>query len=428
MGIFNFSSDIWNASSNSVGGISVTNLGASGTLLLIGLRANTGTGVAFNATSNLVGGTVANSIQLNATGTASQVIGMLTVNAPANFTSNTVRNLTTNIGTGTTTSASVIGISVTTTTPNHTLSQNTIHTLTNTNTTGASIVTGIQFTGSTANVVERNYIYGITAATNSATAEINGIRVAGGTTIYRNNMIALGAGVANALGGVAANSSTTGINGINEPLGTDSFFHNSVYIGGSPTAGTGASYAFNGTQVTNVRSFRDNIFFNARSNSGATGSNYAVKINGTAPNPTGLTINNNVYFANGTGGVFGFFNSLNVATIAAWRTAVGQDAGSFESNPQYLDPTNALPDLHLHPTNPTVAEGNGVDVGVILDFDGQTRSGLTPVDIGADAGNFNGLDLAAPNITYTPLLNTSSTANRVILVTITDNTAWQRAV
>lgn len=421
-GIYNFTSNAWTSNTNNIGGISVTNLGASGTFLVYGMRAFTGSAVTWTATSNNVGGTIANSIQLTATGTSSQVVGMFSGSPPALFTSNTVRNLTTNIGTGTTTGASVIGINITTSTPNHTLSQNTIHTLTNTNATAASVVTGIQFTGSTANAVERNFIYNLLASTTSTTAEVNGIRVAGGTTQYRNNMIALGAGITNALGGVATNSSTTGVVGINEALGTNQFFHNSVYIGGAPTAGTGASYAFNGVQTTNTRSFRDNIFFNARNNSGSSGSNYAVKINGTVPNPTGLTINNNVYFVNGAGGVFGFFNSANVATIAAWRTAVGQDAGSFESNPQYNDPTNALPDLHLHPTNPTVAEGNGVDLGVTLDFDGQTRSGLTPTDIGADAGNFSGLDLAAPNITYTPLLNTSSVANRVLSVTITDNT------
>src|SRR5690606_37872260 len=112
--------------------------------------------------------------------------------------------------------------------------------------TAATIVTGIQFTGGSANVVARNLIYGLTSATTSASAEVNGIRVAGGTTVYRNNMIALGDGIANALGSVATNSGTTGLNGINEFLGTNSFFHNSVYIGGSPTAGGGASYAFNG--------------------------------------------------------------------------------------------------------------------------------------------------------------------------------------
>jgi hypothetical protein len=418
-GIHNFTSNTWTSNNNNVGGISATNLGASGTFLLIGIRAFTGSTVAWTANSNTVGGTVANSIQLNATGTASQVLGMFTSNAPANLTSNTIRNLTSNIGTGTTTTASVIGISVTTGTPNHTLSQNTIFNLSNTNATAANVVTGIQFTGSTANIVERNFIHNLTVATNSAAAEVNGIRVAGGTTVYRNNMIAIGAGIANAIG---TGSTTGGVNGINEPLGTDSFFHNSVYIGGNPTAGVGPSYAFNSSQTTNTRSFRDNIFFNARSNGGATGKNYIVRVGGTTASPTGLTINNNVYFANGSGAVFGFFNSLDVANLAAWKTAVGQDAASFESNPQFLDPTNAIPDLHLNPSVATVAEGNGADVGVLNDFDGQTRSALTPVDIGADAGNYSGIDLAAPSISYTPFANTASTTNRTLSVLITDST------
>ncbi|HRH39907.1 MAG TPA: hypothetical protein PK760_16270, partial [Flavobacteriales bacterium] len=329
--------------------------------------------------------------------------------------------MTTNIGTGTTTSASMIGINITTATPNHTVSQNTIHSLTNTNATAASVVTGIQFTGSTANVVERNLIHSLTAATNSTAAEVNGIRVAGGTTQYRNNMIAIGAGTANAIGAVVANSTATGINGINEAGGTNSSFHNSVYIGGTATAGTGSSYAFNQSgSITATRSNRDNIYQNARSNGGGTGNHYAIKINGTVANPTGLTINNNLYFANGTGGVLGFYNSAGTPSIAAWRTAVGQDLGSFESNPQYNNPTAATPDLHLHPTNPTVAEGNGFDVGVVLDYDGQTRSGLTPVDIGADAGNFVGIDLAPPTITYTAFTNTTSLANRTQSITVTD--------
>lgn len=416
-GIHNFTSNAWTSNNNTVGGISVTNLAASGTILVIGMRAFTGTTVTWNATGNTVGGTVANSMQLTATGTASQVIGMFTSNAPAVLTSNTVRNLTTNIGTGTTTTASAIGISITSATPNSTLSRNTIFNLTNTNATAASVVTGLQFNGATANVVERNNIYGLSAATNSTAAEINGIRVAGGTTTYRNNMIAIGAGTANAIG---TGSTTGGINGIFEAAGTNNFFHNSVYIGGAPTAGVGPSYAFASTQVTVTRSVRDNIFFNARNNSGATGKNYAIRVAGTAPNPAGLTINNNVYFANGTGAVFGFFNSLDVASLGAWRTAVGQDAASINGDPAYNDPTNATPDLHIHPTNPSVAESNGADVGVTDDFDGQTRSGLTPVDIGADAGNFNGVDLAAPIITYTAFTNTSSMANRVLSVTITD--------
>ena len=160
-GIHNFSSKAWTSNNNSVGGISATNLGASGTILLVGMRCFTGSTVTWNAATNMVGGTVANSLQLTATGTASQVLGMFTSNAPAVLTSNVIRNLTTNIGTGTTTTASVIGISITSATPSSTLSRNTISSLTNTNAAAASVVTGIQFTGATANLVARNSIYGL---------------------------------------------------------------------------------------------------------------------------------------------------------------------------------------------------------------------------------------------------------------------------
>ncbi len=212
-GLHNFSSNIWTSNTNNVGGISVTNAAASGTFLLYGVRANTGSTVAWSASSNNIGGTIANSIQLNATGTSSQVVGMFTGNAPAALTSNIVRNLTTNIGTGTTTSASVIGISLGSTTVN-TVAQNTIFSLSNSNATAASVVTGLSFSGGTGNTVERNLIYGLTVATNSTTAEVNGIRVVAGTTTYRNNMIAVGAGIANAIG---TGSITGGVNGINEP-------------------------------------------------------------------------------------------------------------------------------------------------------------------------------------------------------------------
>lgn len=419
MGIYNFGSSTWTTTGNTVGGITVTN-SSTGAANIYALRCNTGSGVNWTCTNNTVGGTIANSIQSNSTSTATTVQGIRNENPIGTFTGNTIRNLSTLAGTGTTTSASVIGICVSTGSSNQTIGQNTIFNLSNTNATTASIVTGIQFTGSTSNIVERNLIYALTVSTTSTSAEVNGIRVGGGTTTYRNNMIALGAGIGNAIGAAASNSGTTGINGFNGALGTDNFYHNSIYIGGTATAGTGASFAFNGTQTTNTRAFRDNIFFNARTNSGATGKHYAVKINGTAANPAGLTINNNLYFVNGSGGVFGFFNGADVASLAAWKTAVGQDANSFEGNPQYLDPTNATPDLHINPSITTAAEGNGVSVGVTDDYDGQTRSGLTPTDIGADAGNFTGADLTPPVISFTPLSGTCVLTGVTLTATITD--------
>ncbi|MFY7884336.1 MAG: beta strand repeat-containing protein, partial [Dolichospermum sp.] len=407
-GILSNASNNWTTNSNLIGGITFQTSATTNGAILYGLRAILTNSLTWTCNSNSIGGTIANSIINNTSGTAAQTIGILNpaTNGPiSSFTSNTIRNLTAINGTGTSTSASVIGISSANGNTNHTISQNIIFNLSNTHASNATVVTGIQFTGSTANTIERNLIYGLTSSTTSTSAEVNGIRVNGGTTTYRNNIIAIGAGISNALGTTAANSNVAGINGINEFLGTNNFWHNSVYIGGTATAGSGASYAFNGVQTGNTRSFRNNIFVNARTNSGATGSHYAIKINATTQNPTGLTINNNVYFANGTGGVLGYYNSGNRTTITDWRAQSGQDVGSVNGNPAFNNPTAATPDLHIHVTNPSVAESAGVDLGVTDDYDGQTRSGLTPVDIGADAGNFVANDVSAPTITYTNLIN-----------------------
>ncbi|AWI25646.1 hypothetical protein [Flavobacterium pallidum] len=413
-GILNFGSNLWTSNSNQIGSMTITNAGASGAFIVYGIRCWTGSGVTWIASSNLVGGTVANSIQNNCTSTTAQLIGM-NGNAPAStLTNNTVRNLVATGGTGTSTTASVIGISSTGTSASHTLTSNTIYTLSNTNTTAASNVAGILFGGSTANTVERNFMYDLTATTNSASAEISGIKVSAGTTTFKNNMIAIGAGVSNAIQ----------INGISEPssTGTDNFYNNSVYIGGTVTAGTANSFAFNSTQTTVTRAFRNNIFVNARSNSGATGKNYIVRVGGTTVNPGGLTINNNIYYGTGTGSVFGFFNSLDVANLGAWQTAVGQDAASLYGDPKYISPAGGAPDLHISAVLVTPAEGTGAAIaGVTDDYDGQTRSGLTPTDIGADAGNFTTGDFTAPTISYTTLTNTTSTANRTLAtVTIAD--------
>lgn len=80
----------------------------------------------------------------------------------------------------------------------------------------------------------------------------------GGIGKYQNNRIALGNGL------------TTGqiIYGINETAGTDTVRFNTVYIGGAPTTNASNTFAFRSTVTTNIRAIQNNIFFNARSNSG----------------------------------------------------------------------------------------------------------------------------------------------------------------
>jgi trimeric autotransporter adhesin len=378
IGIFNFSPNDWTANSNTIGGITAANT-STGAASVFGLSVSSSSSsstVATNLANNLVGGTVANSLQSTAaTATAgTQVVGISISSSIATLTGNTIRNLTAPGGTGTGTSSSVAGI-VFSNSSNNTVSKNTIFNLSNTNTTTASVVTGIQLNGSTTNLVERNLIYDFTVATNNTAAEVNGIKIASGTTTFRNNIIRLGAGINSAIG----TGNTGGVNGFNEPAGTNNFYHNSVYIGGSPTTGLGPSYAFNSSVITNNRVVRNNIFFNARSNSGATGKNYAIRVGGTGTNPAGLTINNNVYFANGTGAIFGFFNSADVANLLGWQTAIGQDANSISANPLFVSTS----DLHLQAGSPAI--NVAANVGVTKDFDNKTRPGNNALfDIGAD--------------------------------------------
>lgn len=420
IGLTNSGYDEWTVNNNTVGGITASNT-STGAASVYGITQFSGGALAATMTGNVIGGTIPHSMRSTTTATASQVVGIAVASSIATINQNTVRNLSAAGGTGTGNDASVIGIRFSNGASVNTASRNTIFSLNNASTTAATTLIGMQFNGGTAgNLVARNLIHSIATASNSPFAEISGIRVSGGTTVYRNNMIAVGAGTAYAIG---ASLSGAGINGIKDISGSNSFFHNSIYVGGAATAGAGVSYAFGSADTGHIRSLRNNIFFNARSNSGATGKHYAVRVGGSSPNPAGLTINNNLYFANGTGAVLGLFNALDVANIAAWQTAVGQDTASFQSDPKYLAAASATPDLHIDPAATTVIEGAGVDVGVIDDFDGQTRSLFTPTDIGADARNFMNADVSGPDMTYTPLSAFSLGANRVQTVTMIEQTA-----
>lgn len=426
-GIYFFPSASCNISNNVIGGIRGTNTSTGGHLIY-GIRAFTSSTSPITNTfvNNTVGYSAAPIENNAATSTASRVIGLYSQSGASVLTGNTISNLNCvapNVGTGS--ASSVLGIwsdNSSATTGNN-ISGNTIHSLSNTNATAAVWVTGMTYNGSTTAGtynIQKNFVHSLNITSSSATATMNGIYIIGGIATYYNNMVRLGIDASgNSVGAGVA------INGISEQVaGTDNIYFNSVYIGGSGVAGSTNTYAFISTITTNTRNFRDNIFYNARSNGAGTGKHYAVRVGGTAPNPAGLTINNNVYLANGAGGVFGFFNLLDVANLAAWKTAVGQDLNSFESNPQYLTPngTASTVDLHINPSIPTNVEGNGFDVVTITeDYDSQTRSGLTPVDIGADAGNFTpGADITGPAIVYTLLSNTSSTSSRTLIATITD--------
>ncbi|GMU88227.1 MAG: hypothetical protein AMXMBFR49_04350 [Chlorobiota bacterium] len=372
------------------------------------------------------GNTIAN-ITASGTGTATTLAGIYLSATPSTtgwtITGNTIRNLT-NASTSTVSTtilAALSGIAMSGS-QNHQVSGNTIHSLVNSAASATVTVSGIYFSGSSSlqSRLEKNFIHSLSTTSTSSSAVVNGIILTGGLHSLRNNMIRLGI---DKDGNAITNPNF--INGIYKTVGTvGSYFHNSVYIGGTGVgAGTGKSHAFRKTGTSGADSLFNNIFFNARSNaSGGGARHYAFAVNQSS----GLVSNFNVIFVSGTDGTYGTRDdgsTTNYTTIADLRTGFGTDANSIAYNPNYTNATGSSSLVDLHISNPTVVEATGTNITYVTeDFDGAARSGLTPVDIGADAGNFTPLDVSPPVITYTALSGTSSTSSRTLAsVTISDN-------
>ncbi|MEI8049428.1 MAG: hypothetical protein WCI92_18755, partial [Bacteroidota bacterium] len=383
-----------------------------------------------SGTLSIANNTVANITNLSAT-TTSYIQGIYSsgTGLPNIVSGNTVRDLTTT-STSTTlsgTGTSLIGLYSGNSVPGSIIRSNNIYNLTNTTGTAAVGINGIQLGHAAGNLlVEKNYIHNIALSTTSASAQICGLYMinSGTYATIKNNMIQLGV---NPDG--TANTSNCIINGIYESSATvDSVLNNSVYIGGAPAGTTGSTYAFNSVMSASLSSPRiclGNIFFNARSG-GSTGKHYGIKIAGTLYAPVGVTSNYNLIIANGAiGGTFGYYNAADRTTFAAYKDASGTEMASGNSNPNFIAPTGNSATANLHVQNSTPIEAAGIALSSVTDdFDGVARSGLTPPDIGADAGNFTlSADVNGPNITYVPIGNGIIAATRVISnwASITDN-------
>lgn len=260
--------------------------------------------------------------------------------------------------------------------------------------------------------IYNNYIHDI-RLTNGSTA-VNGLYIFNGNSSgdpvsYYNNRISIGG----ELSGTAAPLQVYGLreNALSGSL--INIYYNSVYVGGSVASGTNGSAAFR-KQVSTFVNLKNNIFYNARSNSGGTGTHWAIMSNNT----TYASIGNNDYFADGSGGVLGTTDGTttgNRLTIGDWLAAVPSDGGSVSQNP------NFVAGLKINETIPTQLESGGVPIaGITTDFEGDTRNATTP-DIGADEFNGIALDLTPPLISYSLLPNVVFSDTLVSLTaTITD--------
>jgi hypothetical protein len=248
--------------------------------------------------------------------------------------------------------APVIGLLLNTTTAGQILTGNTISRLQNTS-TAKVYVYGLYYAGPTTgtNVLATNFINRIFLPLAPPESVVYGLSLQQGTAAVYNNIIALGDSLTKGvtLYGLQ-NASTSAL----------TIYHNTLYIGGSVAAAFSNTYAIR-NEATGSHDVRNNVFANLRSGGGK---HYAIVLGSTS----GLTINYNAYWADGVNGVLGYL-STDRTTLAAWKSATGQDPNSLFLHPLFIQPGSTDP-LNYTPTASMTAF-NGL---ITVDYTGATRA------------------------------------------------------
>jgi hypothetical protein len=400
-GILDFSGSSNNVSNNNIGAMTIQ---GSGTVT--GVRAIfSGATAASTHTlnNNTIGGAVAGGAITDTQLGSYAVYGIQASTSAFSINGNTVRNLNGSANVAGFVVASGISVNSTSTTAATRITGNSIYNLNDNAGAASDSIYAMDLTMPTStnvigNLIARNFIHSVSMTSTDATCQIWGIVLRGpasgtSSSTFQNNMIRLGYDA-------SGNSITTGFSviGIRDIAATgtgvqaSSYYDNSVYVGGSGVASSSNTYCLLSTTITSTRNYKDNIFFNARSNGVGVIANFAIAVGGTTPNPTGLTSNYNDLLATGSGGVVGLFNGVQDATLADWQTATGQDANSLSVDPLFVNPTGtaATVDLHIQAGSPVIGFATPITTtlaspltGITTDYDVQKRNPVTP-DMGAD--------------------------------------------
>ena len=353
--------------------------------------------------SNLIAPTVTNNTVQNVT-SAGTILGLQVQNATnATVTGNSVLNVAS-------TGAAATGMGVFNTSTGA-VSQNLVQGLSGNSGSAASfgLILG---SGNNNLVVDRNRLLGLTEV-NTAGNGVKGLEVqvgiANANVRISNNFVQV-----TAASGYSGTFSNTGIR-LNGTQSGIRLYHNSVNMTGTDVFNIASiSAALNVASGSTGLDIRNNIFRNSIVNSGNAGAK-AYAFYSTAPASAFTTLNYNDYFVSGTQGVLAFFNSADVTTLAALRTATGQDANSLNVDPAFVSTT----DLHV---TATALNGAATPIAsVTTDIDGETRNATTP-DIGADEFMTN-LDIAATALVSPVAANQCFTNAETVTVSITNANA-----
>jgi uncharacterized repeat protein (TIGR01451 family) len=228
--------------------------------------------------------------------------------------------------------------------------------------------------------ITRNRINGVVSSSTIGFSAV-GIAIAGspgGANTIANNTIA-GVIAPSTSPDIVAGVFVAGVTGASTQL-----FYNSIENTGDRGAVANQigsfGIAITGTNPTVL--LRDNIFFNNQTSGGGVNAK-SFSIGMVSTTFTNLDSNFNDFFVSGANGVLARTGNLGVGgadipTLAAWQTAVSDDANSLNVDPLYVSTT----DPHLQPASPLLGAGTPAG-GITTDIDGDPRSATTP-EIGAD--------------------------------------------
>jgi hypothetical protein len=386
--------------------------------------------IKYNAVSNLTN-TAASTSTVTMRG-----IYQNTATGVKEFTHNTVHSLS--IPNSTATSNILIGMNINYGTT-VSITDNLIYNLTGVaNTLGGISTAGTS--GSATFTISKNKIYGLQSTRNSATAGFcTGILISGGTSNTYNVSN-------NLIGDITATiaSNTDAIRGLSFTLTSTSstlnVYYNTVYLAASSTGTdfgtTGIYHAASATSTTAALTLRNNIIYN-NSTAAGTGLVVAYRRSSGAANTLSnytSTSNNNLFYA-GTPSSTNLIYSDGTSTaqtMAAYKSGTftagnisPRETASVTESMTFQSTTGSSGNfLKYNLAVPTQAEAGALTIsGYSDDFRGNTRDASTP-DIGAWELSGTASDLTGPTISYTNLINTSSTSNRTTssFATITDAT------
>ncbi len=231
----------------------------------------------------------------------------------------------------------------------------------------ATTIAGIRLDGAAGTLIDGNFITNLNGTASSPS--IYGIYYYGSNismnVIIQNNVISIG--------DMTSAGTLRGLDYWGYTPNSAEMYFNTVYIGGTDVTG-GSSYGLTKRAGNDTYKIYDNVIYNSRSNGTGTGTHYGVYMSTTTA--TVFELNNNDYYLDGTGAVFGYYGGTAYSTLADWQTATTQDANSLSSNPEFISTTD------LRPANTSPLIGAGLTIaGITTDIIGDLRN--EPPTIGA---------------------------------------------